>query len=171
MSWVSAILKSRPVWKAVEREGINLWILNIPPIDRIATVIVETLRRESPTGVEISVEPGRAIVGEAGILVSRVIAKVRRNGQNWLYLDVGVFNGLMESIGGFRYSMTADRDGPVSKWVVAGPSCDSLDVISNKVELADLQIGDRAYISSAGAYTTAYASRFNDFPIPKTYFV
>jgi len=134
-------------------------------------VIAETLRREFPTGVEIFVEPGRAVVGEAGILVSTVIAKARRNGQNWLYLDVGVFNGLMESIGGFRYSMTTDRDGPVQKWVVAGPSCDSLDVIAKGIELPELQIGDKVYIASAGAYTTAYASRFNGFPIPKTYFV
>jgi ornithine decarboxylase len=183
MSWVSAIKKSRLVWSAVEREGISLWMLNIgggfpieytesiPPIDRIATVIEETLRQEFPTGVEIFIEPGRAIVGEAGILVSTVIAKARRDGQNWLYLDVGVFNGLMESIGGFRYSMVADRDGPLRKWVVAGPSCDSFDVISNEVELPELQIGDKVYISSAGAYTTAYASRFNGFPTPNTYFV
>ncbi|MBT9162003.1 MAG: Lysine/ornithine decarboxylase [Dehalococcoidia bacterium] len=183
MLWVSAIEKSRLVWNAVEREGVNLWMLNIgggfpieyiesiPPFDQIAAVITETLRREFPTGVEIFVEPGRAVVGEAGILVSSVIATARRNGENWLYLDVGVFNGLMESIGGFRYSMTADRDGPVHKWVVAGPSCDSLDVISNGVELPELQIGDKVYISSAGAYTTAYASRFNGFLIPKTYFV
>lgn len=153
MSWVNAIRKSRLVWNAVEREGISLWMLNIgggfaikyteciPPIDRIAAVIAETLREEFPTGVEIFVEPGRAIVGEAGILASTVIAKAKRNGQNWLYLDVGVFSGLMESIGGFRYSMTSDRDGPVRKWVVAGPSCDSFDVISNEVELPELQIG------------------------------
>ncbi|MCL0098895.1 hypothetical protein M1O16_03495 [Dehalococcoidia bacterium] len=67
--------------------------------------------------------------------------------------------------------MVADRDGPVRKWVVAGPSCDSFDVISKEVDLPELQIGDKVYILSAGAYTTAYASRFNGFPIPKTYFV
>lgn len=183
MSWVGAIKKSRLVWDAVERRGITLRMLNIgggfpieytesiPSIDRIASVIEKTLREEFPTGVEIFAEPGRAIVGEAGILASTVIAKAKRNGQDWLYLDVGVFNGLMESIGGFRYSMVADRRGPARKWVVAGPSCDSLDVISKDVELPDLQIGDKVYISSAGAYTTAYASRFNGFPIPKTYFV
>jgi len=182
-SWVSAIKKSRLVWNAVERKGISLRMLNIgggfpieytesiPPIDRIASVIEETLREEFPTGVEIFVEPGRAVVGEAGILATTVIAKARRNGQDWIYLDVGVFNGLMESIGGFRYSMVADRDGPLRKWVVAGPSCDSFDVISNEVDFPELQIGDKVYISSAGAYTTAYASRFNGFPIPETYFV
>jgi ornithine decarboxylase len=183
MSWVSAIKKSRRVWNAVARKGIRLWMLNIgggfpieytesiPPIDRIAAVIEETLRQEFPSGVEIFVEPGRAVVGEAGILVSTVIARARRNGQDWLYLDVGVFNGLMESIGGFRYSMVADRDGPARKWVVAGPSCDSFDVISKEVDLPELQIGDKVYISPAGAYTTVYASQFNGFPIPNTYFI
>lgn len=183
MSWARAIKMSRLVWEAAESKGIKLSMLNIggglpiaytesvTPLDRIATVIEETVRQEFPPGVEIFVEPGRAVVGEAGILVSTVIAKARRNGQDWLYLDVGVFNGLMESIGGFQYSMVADRCGPTRKWVVAGPSCDSVDVISHEVELPDLQIGDKVYISSAGAYTTAYASRFNGFPIPKTYFV
>ncbi|PIU57289.1 MAG: type III PLP-dependent enzyme [Chloroflexi bacterium CG07_land_8_20_14_0_80_51_10] len=182
-SWVNAIEKSKLAWDMARREGIELRMLNIgggfpieytdsvPSIDRIAKAINEALKGAFPEDIEIFVEPGRAFVGEAGILVSTVIAKAKRNGENWLYLDIGVFNGLMESIGGIQYAMTADRDGPAHKWVVAGPSCDSFDVISNEVELPDLEIGEKVYISSAGAYTTVYASRFNGFPIPKTYFV
>ncbi len=66
--------------------------------------------------------------------------------------------------------MATDREGPTRKWVVAGPSCDSFDVISDDIDLPEMEIGDRVYILSAGAYTIAYASRFNGFPIPKTYF-
>lgn len=183
ISWVKAIEKSKLVWDMAQKQGIELNMLNIgggfpieyldaiPSIKRIASVIRNTLKRVFPQGIEIFVEPGRFFVGEAGTLASTVIARAKRNGQNWLYLDVGVFNGLMESTGGIQYSMIADRDGPMRKWVVAGPSCDSFDVISNEINLPDLQTGDKVYIPSAGAYTTAYASRFNGFPIPKTYFV
>ena len=104
-------------------------------------------------------------------MASTVIARAERDGQNWLYLDVGVFNGLMESIGGIHYEMIPERDGPMRKWVIAGPSCDSFDVIAEEVDLPDMDIGDKIYIPAAGAYTTAYASQFNGFPIPKIYFV
>jgi ornithine decarboxylase len=59
----------------------------------------------------------------------------------------------------------------VSQYVLAGPSCDGFDVVSPQVELPDLEIGDRVYIMSAGAYTTAYASNFNGFPVPETLLV
>ena len=77
----------------------------------------------------------------------------------------------MESIGGIRYSVRADKAGPVSQWVLAGPSCDSFDVIDSEVLLPDLEIDDRVFIRSAGAYTTAYGSRFNGFPVPETFLV
>ena len=181
-SWVSAIEKSRTVWDVVQNKGIRLEMLNIgggfpieytdstPSIDRISSVIEKTLKKELLDNVEIFVEPGRALVGESGIMVSTVIAKARRNRENWLSIDVGVFNGFMESIGGIQYSIITEKEGPLQNWVLAGPSCDSMGVISNEVKLPDLEIGDIVYILSSGAYTTAYASRFNGFPIPKTYF-
>lgn len=182
VSWAEAIKKARDVWEITKEQGIELKMLNlgggfpieytatIPSVDRVAATIRKTVTDAFPKGVEIFIEPGRALVGEAGTLVSSVIAKAKRNGEDWLYLDVGVFNGLMESIGGIEYSMIPQRDGPRRRWTVAGPSCDSVDVISEEVDLPELEIGDHVYISSAGAYTTAYASEFNGFPIPRTYF-
>jgi ornithine decarboxylase len=75
----------------------------------------------------------------------------------------------METIGGIRYPIVVPKGRLVSKWTVAGPSCDSFDIISDDVELPEPEVGDRVYIMSAGAYTTAYASLFNGFPIPRTY--
>ena len=75
----------------------------------------------------------------------------------------------MESIGGIEYSMVTEKPGPTRKWIVAGPSCDGFDVISEDTQLPDLEVGDKVYILSAGAYTTVYASEFNGFPIPETY--
>lgn len=183
LTWIKAIEKSRALWELVKGQGITLNTLNIgggfpirytkpvPPIADVAKTAINTIRRVFPEDINIVAEPGRSLVGEAGVLVTTVIAKATRNGQRWVYLDVGVFNGLMESIGGIKYSYTTERSGAISKCVLAGPSCDSFDVISDEVALPDLDIGDRVCITSAGAYTTAYASRFNGFPVPTTYLV
>ncbi len=182
-TWVKALEKSGEVWDSAESRGLKLRMLNIgggfpikyigniPPVVQIAEAVRDTIKEVFPGGIEVFVEPGRALVGEAGILVATVIGKGNRNGEKWLYLDAGVFHGLMESIGGIQYPMTVAGNGPRSRWVLAGPSCDSFDVISNEVELNEPEIGDKVHIMSAGAYTTAYASRFNGFGIPKTYFV
>ena len=182
-TWVKAIEKSRAVWELVRGKGVVLRLLNIGggfPIEymksvpsgaEIAKAVKDALRRVFPEGVELIVEPGRALVGEAGIIVASVIAKADRDGEKWVYLDVGVFNGLMETIGGIRYPVMTENRGTMSRCVLAGPSCDGFDVISPQVDLPDLEIGDRVYIMSAGAYTTAYASNFNGFPVPETLLV
>jgi ornithine decarboxylase len=81
---------------------------------------------------------------------------------------VGVFNGLMESIGGIKYHYIVGSRNEPKKWTVVGPSCDSFDVIDRDVELPDPEVGNRILIPSSGAYTISYASEFNGFSIPKT---
>jgi ornithine decarboxylase len=180
---VNAIRKCNQVRQIVNRQGLEIEMLNlgggfpiehsgsVPSISEIGRIINKILDQEFPYKPEISIEPGRGLVGEAGTMVSRVIAKANRNGDNWLYLDVGVFNGLMESMGGIKYNMLTDKDSPMFKWTVAGPSCDGMDCVADNVNLPELATGDRVYIWPAGAYTTAYASQFNGISIPKTYFV
>jgi ornithine decarboxylase len=108
------------------------------------------------------------MVADAGVLVTQVIGKATRSGAHWLYLDVGVFNGLMESVGGidYRFTSLADVPGGDLQWTVAGPSCDSMDVVAKGVALPDLAVGDRVAIHPAGAYTTVYASSFNGLTRP-----
>jgi ornithine decarboxylase len=182
-TWLEALEKSKEVWDSAESHGLKLRMLNIgggfpikytnpvASVAQIAPVLKERIERLFPKEVQIFVEPGRVLVGEAGVLVATVIGKGLRNGQKWLYLDVGVFNGLMESIGGIAYPIITANTGPRTKWALAGPSCDSFDIISTEIELEEPEIGDQVYIMSAGAYTTAYASAFNGFCIPKTYFI
>jgi len=182
-TWAKAIEKSQAVWELVAEKGIGLHLLNIgggfpieytksvPSIAEIARVVRDSLAKAFPKDIELVMAPGRALVGEAGTLVAAVIAKADRATEKWLYLDVGVFNGLMESVGGIKYPMTTKKGSQTSQWVLAGPSCDSFDVISTEAELPELEVGDRVYIMAAGAYTTAYASQFDGFPIPKTHFI
>lgn len=182
-TWIKAIEKSRVVWESVRRKGVTLQTLNIgggfpirytkssPSAAEVAEVLKSALCRIFPEGVKLIVEPGRVLVGEAGVLVSSVIAMAEREGQRWLYLDIGVFNGLMETVGGIKYPIAAAKEGTATQWVLAGPSCDSFDVIDPEVILPELAVGDRVYIMSAGAYTTAYASHFNGFPVPKIFLV
>jgi ornithine decarboxylase len=182
-TWAKAIEKSQAVWESAAKKGIELYLLNIgggfpikytkpvPSIREIARVVGDSLAEAFPKDIELVIAPGRALVGEAGTLVAAVIAKAARATEKWLYLDVGVFNGLMESVGGIKYPMAAKKGSKTSQWVLAGPSCDSFDVISTEAELPELEIGDRVYIMSAGAYTTAYASQFDGFHIPKIHFI
>lgn len=179
-AWAEAIRKSAVLWSLAMSKGMEICSLNIgggfpirytgpvPTIKEVTAVIKDTLMEVFPKGIELIVEPGRVIVGEAGLLVAKVIGKAMRDGQKWLYLDVGVFNGLMETVGGIKYPFSVSKEGQSGKFVLAGPSCDGFDVISEEVELPEPQIGDKVYIKSAGAYTTAYASNFCGFSTPKT---
>jgi ornithine decarboxylase len=116
------------------------------------------------------VEPGRGIVADAGVLVAEVLGVVRRGETRWVFLDAGVFTGLVETLDeAIRYPIETDRDGgPTGPCVVAGPTCDSTDVLYEQamVDLPlDLREGDTVRLLGAGAYTTCYSTvGFNGFP-------
>ena len=130
--------------------------------------IDQLIQDKFPGKTRIFIEPGRAVVGDAGIFVSQVIGKAVRADENWLYIDVGIFNGLMESVGGIKYTYIVEGSKEVKKWTLAGPSCDSFDVIDKDIFLPDPKIGNKVLILSSGAYTISYASEFNGLSIPKT---
>jgi ornithine decarboxylase len=182
-NWNIALDKAKALWDMAERNGIKLTLLNIGggyPIRYTKNVVsIETIEKNVnkliyerfPKDIEIHIEPGRAVIGDAGILVTTVIGKARRSNEDWLYIDVGVFNGLMESVGGIKYSYIVESCKHTrykKRWTIAGPSCDSFDVIDNNVSLPEPNVGDLILILSSGAYTVSYASEFNGFSIPKT---
>jgi len=179
-NWDMALDKARQLWNRAAEKGIQLRILNIgggypirytrdvAGIETIEHKINDVFTRKFPEDIEVHIEPGRAVVGDAGVFVSRVIGKAERGDENWLYIDVGVFNGLMESVGGIKYQYFVDSRNEPRKWTIAGPSCDSFDVIDHEVELPEPLVGDTVLILSCGAYTISYASEFNGFAIPKS---
>jgi ornithine decarboxylase len=182
-NWNSALDKAKILWDRAEKAGIKLSVLNIGggyPIRYTKNVVdIQSIDRninsliseKFPRKTRVFIEPGRAVVGDAGIFVSRVTGKAVRDGEDWMYIEVGVFNGLMESIGGIRYRYIVEGVKSSKKWTLAGPSCDSMDVIDKGVELPEPDIGSLILILSSGAYTMSYASEFNGFAIPKTFLI
>jgi ornithine decarboxylase len=78
-----------------------------------------------------------------------------------------LFGGVIEITEGLRYKILTDCKGRSVPWTIAGPTCDSVDILLRDEMLPeDIQEGDFIYIPNAGAYTTAYASNFNGFPLP-----
>src|SRR5690606_9973579 len=116
-------------------------------------------------------EPGRGMVGDSGYLLSTVMGKAQRGDDTWLYLDAGVFNGLMETYEGFppvvRLADINAEFRPRHRYTLAGPSCDSCDVVARDIELPEVHIGDQLIFLDAGAYTNEYATTFNGFDVPR----
>lgn len=179
-NWNTAIEKARDLWEMAVEKGVTLSMINIGggypirytkdviTIESIEKKISRLISEKFPPEVEVFIEPGRAVIGDAGVFVTSVIGKARRADEDWLYIDVGVFNGLMESIGGIKYSYVVGSRNEPKRWTIAGPSCDSFDVIDKDVFLPEPEVGNHLLILSAGAYTISYASEFNGFSIPKT---
>jgi ornithine decarboxylase len=178
-NWRVAIEKARTVFDHMARLGLKPRLLDIgggypvrhvkpiPSIEVIGDVVNRALEAFPPE-VRVIAEPGRYMVSDAGYFVCRVVGTATRAGKRWMYLDAGMFGGIIETTEGLRYKIRTDRSGPDVPWTVAGPTCDSIDVVMRDELLpSDLQEGDFVYLRNAGAYTTAYASNFNGFPLPE----
>jgi len=151
-----------------------------PSISRYGAAIGAALARWFPDpSLEVMVEPGRYLVADAGVLRSEVVLVSRRSGEDdrrWVYLDCGRFHGLAETMDeAIRYRLRTSRDGgDVGPVALAGPTCDSADVLYEKEPYLlplDLAEGDVVDVLAAGAYTTTYSSiGFNGFaPLAEHY--
>jgi ornithine decarboxylase len=178
-NWRVGIEKARTVFDAMVKAGLKPRLLDIgggfpvrhvkpiPSIEVIGEVVNEALRA-FPEDVQVIAEPGRYLVSDAGYFVCRVLGTATRGGKRWMHWDAGLFGGVIETTEGLKYKIRSDRSGPDIAWNVAGPTCDSVDVVMRDEPLpSDLQEGDFIYLRNAGAYTTAYASEFNGFPLPE----
>ncbi len=151
----------------------------VPALGQIADAIMPALAELLPYRPKVvACEPGRHLVAESAVMVASVLGRELRAGENWLYLDVGAYNGLMETQqtpGQWRFPLWTSRSDhaqvPQLPFTVTGPSCDSSDTMFYGVALpSTIDVGDRVYIGSAGAYTLSYASAFNGFPPPAPLF-
>ncbi|MEZ4670855.1 MAG: type III PLP-dependent enzyme [Anaerolineae bacterium] len=185
-NWVNAIRACGEIWEKAEANGHRMYFLdigggfpaghyhdaNIPTIEGIGEAVMDAVTHHIPhSNPMLVLEPGRGLVGESGRLVVTVVGKAKRGSSTWLYLDAGVFNGMMETFEGFppvTELLSFDAfDRPKMRYTLAGPSCDSCDVVARDLELPEVNIGDRLMFLDAGAYTNEYAVPFNGFPIPE----
>jgi ornithine decarboxylase len=153
----------------------------VPSIAAYGTAVNAALARWFPEGLaDVMVEPGRYMVADAGLLRTEVVLVSRRSRddhERWVYLDCGKFHGLAETMEeAIRYRLRTPHDGgPVGAVCIAGPTCDSADILYDKsgyeLPLA-LAEGDLVDVLSAGAYTTTYSSvGFNGFAPLAEYYV
>jgi ornithine decarboxylase len=150
--------------------------IDIPALSTFGAAITRELAKLPYPLKKIALEPGRALVSDAGALVAEVYGTALRSDQRWVYISVGAFNGLMEALEtdtALQFPMIDERQSPEQvAYVVSGPSCDSQDTIAMRQPLSsDICEGDRVIIYTAGAYTTAYASHFNGFEPPHIVYV
>ncbi|UQU66581.1 type III PLP-dependent enzyme [Couchioplanes caeruleus] len=188
-AWRQAIGLSGRIMADLLHDGIRLEMLDlgggfparyvdeVPSIEEIGAAVLPAVAELLPyrPGL-LAAEPGRHLVAEAGVLAATVIGREVRAGQNWLFLDVGAYHGMMETIQlptGWDYPVRTSVPGHDEVvFTVTGPSCDSSDTMFTGLPLpAVIDVGDVVYIGSAGAYTLSYASDFNGFPPPTPVFV
>jgi ornithine decarboxylase len=183
--WDPALARAGAVLRQARAAGAPVRIVNIgggfparysadvPEIGAYGTAISAAIARHlADLPVAVHCEPGRYVAGDAGVLRAEVVLVSRKaygDEHRWVYLDVGRFGGLAETEGeAIRYPLVTSRDGgPVGPVILAGPTCDSVDVLYERARYElplTLSEGDTVDILAAGAYTAAYASAgFNGF--------
>ena len=172
-------------WRALLDAGHSPDLLNIgggfpafygDPIEHptaYAASVMAQVEERFGAIARVMAEPGRGMVADAGVIACEVMLVSRKDADDmhrWVYLDIGKFSGLAETIDeAIRYQLVTSRDGePTGPCILAGPSCDSFDVLYEKRPVAlplGLASGDRVIIRNTGAYTSSYSSvGFNGFP-------
>ena len=156
------------------------YLKNVPTVKTYGAAIFRALRKHFGNRIpETIIEPGRGMVGNAGMIEAEVVLvskKCENDDVRWVYLDIGKFGGLAETMDELiRYPIRTARNGELGPCVLAGPTCDSADVLYEKVPYplpVSLEIGDKVLIEGAGAYTATYASvAFNGFAPLKTFHI
>ena len=191
--WDGALKASAAIFKDLAERGIELQMLNlgggfptrylkeVPTVKAYGRTIFRALRRHFGNRIpETIIEPGRGMVGNAGVIEAEVVLISRKSdadAHRWVYLDIGKFNGLAETMDEMiRYPIrTAYDDDARAPCVLAGPSCDSVDVLYEKEPYLlpiSLEIGAKVLIEGTGAYTATYSSvGFNGFAPLKSYVI
>jgi ornithine decarboxylase len=139
----------------------------VMPIEEFCAPIRKELAK-LPRSMRVIAEPGRYIVAPAGIAIATVMGRAFREGRWWYYLDDGVYGNFSGQLFEHaRYRVESLRKGAPRPSVLAGPTCDSIDVIDDAIGLPELAIGDLIVAHCMGAYTWASATDFNFFPKPR----
>lgn len=191
-AWDRALADTKAVFDALAKFGIQLKMVNmgggfptrylkdVPTAQAYGEAIFDAISRHFGNQLpETIIEPGRGMVGNAGVIKTEVVLVSRKadNDNRWVYLDIGKFGGLAETMDeAIRYKIVTPRDGDAMEpCVLAGPTCDSADVMYEKTPYplpVSLSIGDEVLIEGTGAYTTTYSAvAFNGFEPLQAYVI
>ena len=192
-AWDGALAYAKRVFNSLAKQGIVLKMVNmgggfptkylrdIPSAEAYGLAIKASLKKHFGNNIpQTIIEPGRGMVGNAGVIKAEVvfISKKSDNDEHrWVFLDIGKFGGLAETMDeAIRYPIRTVRDADeMAPCVLAGPTCDSADVIYEKNMYPlpiSLSIGDEVLIEGTGAYTTTYSAvAFNGFDPLKSYVI
>lgn len=191
-SYEAAIGRVAMLFTDLRDAGVNLRMVNlgggfpvryrdeVPEIGQFADAIMGAMTEHFGNALpDMLIEPGRSIVGDAGVVSAEVVLVSRKGSADpvrWVYLDIGRFGGLAETEGeAIKYRFVTPHDGgETGPVVIAGPTCDGADTLyerSNYRLPTALACGDRVELLATGAYVTTYASqRFNGFaPLAEHY--
>jgi len=192
-AWDGALAAAAMIFRECAERGISLSMVNlgggfptkylkkVPTVKLYGSAIFQGLRKHFGNRIpETIIEPGRGMVGNAGVIEAEVVLvskKSEKDEVRWVYLDIGKFGGLAETMDeSIRYPIRTPRDGDkLAPCVLAGPTCDSVDVLYEKNPYplpVSLEIGDRVLIEGTGAYTATYSSvAFNGFAPLQTFHI
>src|SRR6186997_3090412 len=192
-AWDRALSMASTVFRDCAERGINLSLVNmgggfptkylkeVPAVVQYGRSIFRALRKHFGNAIpETIIEPGRGMVGNAGIIETEVVLISKKSDEDdarWVYLDIGKFGGLAETMDeSIRYAIRTPHDGAeMAPCILAGPTCDSADVLYEKNPYplpVTLEIGDKLLIEGTGAYTSTYSSvAFNGIPPLRTYHI
>jgi ornithine decarboxylase len=192
-AWDRALASTAAVFRSCAERGITLSMVNLgggfparyvrktPKLESYGKAIFRSLRKHFGNALpETIVEPGRGLVGNAGMIEAEVVLIAKRSPEEevrWVYLDIGKFHGLAETIDeSIRYPIRTAKDrDEVAPCIIAGPTCDSVDVLYEKTPYplpVSLAIGDKVLIEATGAYTATYSSvGFNGYPPLRQYVI
>ena len=176
-NWVEGINSAKGIFDKLRAHGYTPELLNLgggyplqltgsePTIEEIGAVISEQLE-SIPSTIKVVAEPGSYFVGSAGCLITQVVGLATRDNARWLYLDTGFYGGLMELAQNFPLTLVSRRTGAAESWAMAGPTCDSIDVLGTHQLPANMEVEDLIFMPNLGAYCTSCACDFNGFPAP-----
>jgi ornithine decarboxylase len=190
--WDTALAEAAGLFRRLEAEGVNLSLVNlgggfptkyrreVPSAAAYGAAIRQALAHHFGNHMPNTIiEPGRGMVGNAGVIQTEVVLIARKSANDnrrWVFLDIGKFGGLAETMDeAIQYPIESDKQGPTEAVILAGPTCDSADVLYEKADYQlplALEIGDKLEIKATGAYTTTYSSvAFNGFQPLEAYYI
>ena len=138
---------------------------HIPPFADYAALVHEII---APLGCSISFEPGRRLVADAGVLVSKVVYVKPTATKKFLILDAGMNDLARPAMYGARHTIVPVKDAEGaerSKMTVVGPVCETGDLFGENYALPSMQPDDLVAILQAGAYGSAMAGTYNGRPL------